>query len=148
MPPAADAAVLIDARGLGTTPALLPVIVNEQGKQLYNPSNLDPTLLQQVGPEKYYSLSKDIDLQSYLFPMAYVIRPVIRRGDVLPFNVSMPLSVRGLHAGGTLRSTLVIGMDDSTKLERDDNAVSAFSQGKVIIVIDPIQSSSFLGAGF
>jgi hypothetical protein len=144
---ATNAAVLIDARGLGITPALLPSIVSEQGKEVYSPSKVDPRVLEQSGAAKYFSLSKDIDLQSYFYPNVYVIRPVIRKSDVLSLSGTIPLSIRGISASGSLRSTLVINAEDSAKLDQNPGAANALSEGNIIIVIDPLTPKSSSRSG-
>jgi len=137
--PAVDTPVLVDARGLGMTPALFPKIVNEQGHEIYSASKVDPAMLDQTGPARYLSLSRDIDLESYYFPRAYVVRPVRLAGDTVPLNGSMPIIMRATGAVGTMRSTLVIGAEDFRTLQHDDMAMSAFRRGKVIIVMDPLR---------
>lgn len=137
--PTVDAQVLVDARGLGVTPALFPRIVNEQGREIYSASNVNATVLDQTGPAKYLSLSRDIDLESYRSPRAYIVRPVRLTDDALPPNGPMPIAMRAAGAAGTMRSTLVIGSDDFDKLQYDDMAMSAFRRGKVIIVMDPLK---------
>ena len=137
--PAVDTPVLVDARGLGMTPALFPKIVNEQGYEIYSASKVDPTMLDQTGPAQYLSLSRDIDLESYYFPRAYVVRPVRLADDTLPFNGPISITMRATDAVGTMRSTLVIGAKDVRKLQHDDMAMNAFRRGKVIIVMDPLR---------
>lgn len=135
---AVDTSVLVDARGVGMTPALFPRIVNEQGREIYNASKVDPAMLDQTGPAKYLSLSRDIDLQSYYSPRAYVLRPVRLTDDTWPLKGPMSITMRATDVVGTMRSTLVIGSEDFRKLQHDELAMSAFRQGKVIIVMDPL----------
>jgi hypothetical protein len=130
---AVETQVLVDARGLGMTPALFPKIVNEQGHEIYSASKVDPAMLDQTGPAKYLSLSRDIDLESYYFPRAYVVRPVRLADD------TAPMIMRATDAVGTMRSTLVIGSEDFRKLQHDGMAMSALRRGKVIIVMDPLR---------
>lgn len=137
---AVDTPVLVDARGLGMTPALFPKIVNEQGHEIYNASKVDPTMLDQTGPVQYLSLSRDIDLESYYVPRAYVVRPVRLADDTVPLNGLMSITMRAIDAVGTMRSTLIIGSEAFRMLQQDAEAMSAFRRGKVIIVMDPLKS--------
>ncbi|HWV47584.1 MAG TPA: hypothetical protein VN039_16425, partial [Nitrospira sp.] len=84
-------------------------------------------------------LSRDIDLESYYFPRAYVVRPVRLADETVPLNGPMSMTMRATDAVGTMRSTLVIGSKDVRKLQHDDMAMSAFRRGKVIIVMDPLR---------
>ena len=137
-PSSPNVPILVDARGLGATPALLPSIVNEQGNEVYSASQVDPQVVGKRGAGKYFALSKDIDLRSHfnMSPQGYVIRPVRYRKAGLPWDSKVSLSVRGIKASGTMRSTLVISAEDSARLTQDPEAERALRQGNVIFVID------------
>ena len=142
-PSIANAPIIIDARGLGTAPALLPSIVNEQGNEVYSASQVDPQVVGKSGAAKYFALSKDINLRSYfnLDSQGYLIRPVRYRRVGLPWDSKVSLSIRGIRALGTMRSTLVINAEDSAKIIQDPAAGEALRQGKIIIVIDSLAAS-------
>ena len=142
-PSIANAPIIIDARGLGTAPALLPSIVNEQGNEVYSASQVDPQVVGKSGAAKYFALSKDINLRSYfnLDSQGYLIRPVRYRRVGLPWDSKVSLSIRGIRALGTMRSTLVINAEDSAKIIQDPAAGEALRQGNIIIVIDSLAAS-------
>lgn len=108
--------LIIDARGLGIEPVLDPVIVSEQGHQVYSSVFISREFAVQSGVCKYVC-GLDQALQDK------------RIGD-------NPLVLKGLRKEGTKNATLVMSMSDYFTLEKLTERHTFLNECRVIIVRD------------
>ena len=111
-----NSGLIIDARGLGIEPVLVPVIVSEQGHEAYSSVFISREFAVQIGVCKYVC-SLDQALQDK------------RIGD-------NPLVLKGLRKEGRQNATLVISMSDYLVLEKATERHIFLNECKVIIVRD------------
>ncbi len=108
--------LVIDARGLGIEPVLDPVIVSEQGNEIYSSVFISREFAVQNGVCKYVC-SLDQALKDK------------RAGD-------NPMVLKGLRKEGSKNATLVISMSDYLALEKATERHAFLNECKVIIVMD------------
>ncbi len=108
--------LIIDARGLGIEPVLDPVIVSEQGNEIYSSAFISREFAVQNGVCKYVC-NLDQALKD------------IRVGE-------NPLVLKGLRKEGSRNATLVISMSDYLALEKITERHAFFNECRVIIVRD------------
>ncbi|MFA5905229.1 MAG: hypothetical protein WC836_14945 [Desulfobacula sp.] len=108
--------LIIDARGLGIEPVLDPVIVSEQGNEVYSSVFISREFAVQNGVCKYVC-NLDQALKD------------IRVGE-------NPLVLKGLRKEGRKNATLIISMSDYLALEKITERHAFLNECKVIIVRD------------
>ncbi len=108
--------LVVDAIGTQALPAMVPVILNENGKQVYGPAFVSREFAVQQGLCRYMT-----DIESALK------KPIVG---------SNPLLVKGLRAEGTDRSTVVISNADASRLLSKSENLAFLKQCRVIIVTD------------
>ena len=108
--------LVIDARGLGIEPVLDPVIVSEQGHEIYSSVFISREFAVQSGICKYVC-NLDQALQDK------------RIGD-------NPMVLKGLRKEGSKNATLVISMSDYLVLEKTTERHTFLNECRVIIVRD------------
>ena len=108
--------LIIDARGLGIEPVLDPVIVSEQGHEVYSSVFISREFAVQSGICKYVC-NLDQALQDK------------RIGD-------NPMILKGLRKEGSKNATLVISMSDYLALEKTTERHTFLNECRVIIVRD------------
>ena len=108
--------LVIDARGLGIEPVLDPVIVSEQGHEVYSSVFISREFAVQNG------------ICKYVCNLDQAIRDK-RIGD-------NPMVLKGLRKEGSKNATLVISMSDYLALEKTTERHAFFNECRVIIVRD------------
>jgi len=108
--------LVIDARGLGIEPVLDPVIISEQGHEIYSSVFISREFAVQNGICKYVC-NLDQALQDK------------RIGD-------NPMVLKGLRKEGSKNATLVISMSDYLVLEKTTERHTFLNECRVIIVRD------------
>jgi hypothetical protein len=108
--------LVVDARGTQALPALVPVIVDENGKEVYGPAFVSREFAVQQGLGRYM-----IDIQAALKS---------------PAAGSNPLLVRGLRAEGIDRSRVVLSNADASRLLSMSENLSFLKKCRVVIVFD------------
>ena len=108
--------LVVDAIGTQALPAMVPVILNENGKQVYGPAFVSREFAVQHGLCRYMTNTE-----------AALKNPIVG---------SNPLVVKGLRAEGTDRSTVVISNTDASKLLSKSENLAFLKQCRVIIVTD------------
>ena len=108
--------LVVDAIGTQALPAMVPVILDENGKQVYGPAFVSREFAVQQGLCRYITNTESA-LKS-------------------PIVGSNPLLVKGLRAEGTDRSTVVISNTDASKLLSMSENLAFLKQCRVIIVTD------------
>ncbi len=108
--------LVVDAIGTQALPAMVPMIINENGKQVYGSAFVSREFAVQQGLCRYM-INTESALKS-------------------PIVGSNPLLVKGLRAEGTDRSTVVISNTDASRLLSKSENLAFLKQCRVIIVTD------------
>lgn len=106
--------LVIDGRGLGLRPALLPKIVDPQGQELYVGQVVTRTNAVEQGVAGY---AKDVNAASNNFRVT-----------------DNPAVIRGLRASGTARTDVVVGQADAQTLRQLGSKGEFLQNCRVIIV--------------
>lgn len=113
---AAYTGLVVDARGLGASPAMAPNIVDESGQQVYGTAFVDREYAVQHGMSGY---AKDID------------------GAINHQRVTdNPLMIKGKSVQGPGRSDIVISNEDALKLRSASEHLSFLKKCRVMVVVD------------
>jgi hypothetical protein len=108
--------LVVDARGTQALPAVVPVIVDENGKEVYGPAFVSREFAVQQGLGRYMT-----DIESALkSPIVY----------------GKPLLVKGLRTEDNDRSRVVISNADASRLLSMSENLSFLKKCRVIIVFD------------
>jgi len=108
--------LVVDAIGTQALPAMVPAIINENGKQVYGPAFVSREFAVQQGLCRYMTNTESA-----------LKNPIIGKN---------PLVVKGLRAEGTDRSTVVISNTDASRLLSKSENLAFLKQCRVIIVTD------------
>ncbi len=108
--------LIVDAKGLGVEPVLNPIIVSEQGHDVYSPVFISREFAVQNGVCKYVCSMENALANT-------------RVGD-------HPFVVKGLRTQGIQNSIVVISMSDYQKLERKAERHTFLKECRVTIIID------------
>lgn len=114
--PDAYTGLVVDARNIGTQPALVPRIVDENGRDVYGPAFASREFAVQKGMSAYET---DFD--------AAAENP--RIGDA-------PLIVKGLRTEGAGRCNIVIANADAARIRKSSDHLIFLRQCRVVIVLD------------
>ena len=106
--------LVIDGRGLGLRPALLPRIVDSQGREIYVGQVVTRTNAVEQGVAGY---AKDVNAASNNFRVT-----------------DNPAIIKGLRASGTARTDVVVGQSDAQILRQLSNKGDFLQYCRVIIV--------------
>jgi hypothetical protein len=108
--------LVVDTRGLGTTPVMAPKILDENAREVYGSAFVSREYAVQQGMCGY---SKDLEkAQSDL-----------RVGD-------NPLTVKGLRTGGAQNSDVIISNVDASRLRSASENLSFMKKCRVILVVE------------
>jgi hypothetical protein len=108
--------LVVDAIGTQALPAMVPMITNENDKQVYGPAFVSREFAVQHGLCRYMT-NTELALKN-------------------PIVGNNPLLVKGLRAEGTDRSTVVISNTDAAELLSKSENLTFLKQCRVIIVTD------------
>ena len=108
--------LVVDARGTQALPVLVPVILDEKGKEVYGPAFVSREFAVQQGVVRYMT-----DTESAL------------KNPIVGAN---PLLVKGLRAEGNDRSRVVISNADASRLLNMSENLSFLKKCRVVIVLD------------
>lgn len=114
--PDAYTGLVVDARNIGTQPAMAPRILDENGRDVYGPAFASREYAVQKGMSAYET---DFD--------AAVVNP--RIGDA-------PLIVKGLRTDGLGQCDIVIGNADAARIRKSSEHLLFLRQCRVVIVLD------------
>jgi hypothetical protein len=106
--------LVIDGRGLGLRPALLPRIVDSQGQEIYVGQVVTRTNAVEQGVAGY---AKDVNAAANNFRVT-----------------DNPAIIKGLRASGTARTDVVVGQSDAQILRQLSNKGDFLQYCRVIIV--------------
>jgi len=108
--------LIIDARGIGTRPAMSPKIVDQNGGVVYGPSSFTRDYAIKFGVAGY---SKDIETA---------------KSD--PRVVGNPLIVRGIGVQGSNGTDIVVANGDAATIRQAESSGKVLSNCKVMIILD------------
>jgi hypothetical protein len=116
IPSEAYTGLIVDARGLGLKPALVPRLYDEQGRELYVGDTLSREQAVQNGVAGY---SKDLVAASRL-----------------PRVTDNPLIVKGIKASGNKGTDIVLGEEGATRIKQTEAQSQYLKQARVVVVYD------------
>jgi hypothetical protein len=108
--------LVVDARGLRVRPAMVPKILNEDGKEIYGSAFVKREYAIQQGMAGY---SKDL-----------------AAAQINPRVTNNPLTVKGLRASGSGKTDVVISNADAATIHAAASNLSFLSDCRVMIVVD------------
>lgn len=108
--------LVVDARGISVTPALIPVIQDENGQQIFGPAYASREFAVQHGMSGFYRNLKTAQQSS-------------RVGDT-------PLTVKGLRTTMPARTTIIISNTDAATIRSRSAHLDFLKQCRVVIVVD------------
>jgi len=108
--------LIVDARGIGASPSMVPVLVDENDQEVYGPNYV----------------SREFAVQHGM--CQYILGPV--GSHDLPRVAPNPLLVKGLRAVSTGSCDIVISNSDASKLRSVSSHLEFLKQCRVVILID------------
>ncbi|MDX9785554.1 MAG: hypothetical protein RBT11_02170 [Desulfobacterales bacterium] len=111
--------MVVDARGIGITPAISPGIVDENGEEVFGTKFASREFAVQQGMVGYA-----IDFQAAV-------------ND--PRVANRPLVIRGIKARGAGHCDIVVSLSDANRLRSHSNHLDFLKRCSVIVVADPIR---------
>jgi len=120
--------LIIDARGLGVRPAMLPKVINENGEEVYGTGYVS----------RDYAVNQGIVGYSKQMDMARDVRPeTVRRGWGLDARVGAnPMVIKAIESSGSRRTDTVISNDDAQRLHSMDSYLKLMHECKVVFLVD------------
>ena len=116
-PNSAYTGLLVDARGIGASPSMVPMIFNENGQEVYGPAYVSREFAVQHGMCRY-------------------IRGAMDGAAVLPQVAPNPLIVKGLRTVTEGSCDIVISNADASILRGTSSHLEFLKQCRVVIVLD------------
>ena len=116
VPPQVFTGLVIDARGLGTRPAMAPKILDESGKEIYGSAMVDREYAVQQGMVGYAK-----DLSAAQANSRVTDRPII---------------VKALRTSGPAKCDVVVSNSDAAKLAAAGENLSFLQKCRVMVVLD------------
>ena len=114
--PEGPTGLIVDARGLGLSPAMAPKVVDEGDRLVYGAKVVNREAAVQHGIAAY---EKDLDLA--------------RKSDRIGGN---PIVVKGVKATGRNKTNVVVVEADGDRVRKAADGQAFLNQCKVIVVID------------
>ena len=111
--------VVIDARGIEARPAIVPVILDESGREVYSPAFISREYAVQNGVCVYIHSTDALQQIARIAPN--------------------PLLLRGLRTQGQNQCNIVISDADAFKLRDSSSNLHFLKQCRVVIIIDGIE---------
>jgi len=116
VPPQVFTGLVIDARGLGTRPAMAPKILDESGKEIYGSAMVDREYAVQQGMVGY---AKDLSAA---------------QGNSRVTD--RPITVKALKTSGPAKCDVVLSNSDAAKLAAAGENLSFLQKCRVMVVLD------------
>ena len=116
VPPQVFTGLVIDARGLGTRPAMAPKILDESGKEIYGSAMVDREYAVQQGMVGY---AKDLSAA---------------QGNSRVTD--RPVTVKALRTSGPAKCDVVVSNSDAAKLVAAGENLSFLQKCRVMVVLD------------
>jgi len=148
--PDAPTGIVIDARGTGLAPALLPRIVDESGTVIASPSTVDDSALKERGMAAYGTLPANTsewrdrvgDRPLWIYassagnaaPAAPAAEstsnPLVTRKGPRPYKLKAASST------GSLKADIILSKADAERLEKTPGAAAALKDCRVIVIVE------------
>lgn len=116
MAPDAYTGLIVDARGIGVKPSMVPVLVDENGSEVYGPAYVSREFAVQHGMCRYMRVTDN--------------------ADDLPRIAPNPLRVKGLSAVPDKSCYIVISNSDASRLRGVSYHLEFLKQCRVVILLD------------
>jgi len=114
--PDAYSGLIVDARGIGISPSMVPVLVDENGQEVYGPAYVSREFAVQNGMCQY---NRGVD-----------------NSFTLPRVAPNPMLVKGLRAVSKGNCDIVISNADASRLRGVSSHLEFLKQCRVVIIID------------
>jgi hypothetical protein len=124
--------VVIDARGLALAECLFPAIVDARGRLLYDIASLPAGTARSQPAVRYVRSEKTLE-QLKMFPRE-------SRADADSQVRAQTIAIRATGVTGPQRTELTVAAADADYLARSPQAVAAFRQARVLIVVDGVRA--------
>ncbi|MDY0220041.1 MAG: hypothetical protein RBR67_02780 [Desulfobacterium sp.] len=118
--------LIIDARGIDFQPTINPVIVSEQGDEIYSSRFISREYAVQAGVCQYSCVQDSIQQDPPIQASAWTNS---RTGP-------NPLVIRGLRKGGKTNRHIIVSRSDASAVERTAERHDFMRQCRVVIVLD------------
>jgi hypothetical protein len=115
--PDAYSGLIVDARGIGASPSMVPILEDENGQEVYGPAYVSREFAVQHGMCRY-------------------IRGFDNNPNALPRIAPNPMVVKGLRAISMGSCDIVISNSDASKLRGASSHLKFLKQCRVVIIID------------
>jgi hypothetical protein len=166
IPEDAETGLVIDARGTGSKPAIVPEIVTEDGEVIYNPKDSDPAALAAMGAAAYAVGEKPADQsgedetmdEGASIPDGITFVSAYGGSNGEEFTVAKakgkagkkriahrkrrlrqgkrPLNIKAASSSGSLKSTVVVSKADGEAIKGANQRGRFLKACKVVIVTD------------
>jgi len=166
IPEDAETGLVIDARGTGSKPAIIPQIVTEDGEVIYNPKDSDPAALAAIGAAAYAVGEKPADQsgeseaidEGASIPDGVTFVSAYGGNNDEEFTIAKakakakkkrvahrkrrlrqgkrPLNIKAASSAGSLRSTIVVSKADGEAIKGANQRGRFLKACKVVIVTD------------
>ena len=107
---------MVDARSIGAKPAMIPLILDEKGEEVYGPAFVSREFAVQEGMSGYEGRLKIAQDSARVAPN--------------------PLTVKGLRTQTQAPTAIVISHADAAKIRSTSENLSFLKECRVIIVVD------------
>ena len=108
--------LIVDATGLGARPAMAPVILDENGEEVYGSKYVSREYATDIGMVGY---EKDINRARYNERVA-----------------DNPMVVKGIKVSGTNKTDIIISLADATKIHNAASNMNFLQNCKVMVILD------------
>ena len=108
--------IVVDARGIGIRPAMIPKIVDESGKEIYSLASVDIQYAVRQGVSGY---ARDLE--------------AAQKNERVAVN---PLTVKAVKSAGAAKTDMVISNADSGQIKNAVQSELLLKQCRVLIVVD------------
>lgn len=114
--------LIIDATGMNTTPSMVPVVLDENGRKVFGPAFMSRESAVQYGTSEY--------------------EKEIQRAKQNPRVGANPLIVKGLRTEGAVHTNIIISNSDALILRSKPEHLTFLKKCLVIIVIDELKKQT------
>ena len=128
--------VVLDARGLALKPVAFPSILDPEKQPILSSNAKNRLKGQSRGGAQYFALKESQSLSSI-----WSRYPVVDKKGKGPSGKRVgprPLTIKGLNTAGAFQADIIVSASDAKKLREDENLLRVLSEGRIIIVTDPL----------
>ncbi len=128
--------VILDARGLALKPVAFPSMLDPEKQPILSNHEKKHLKRQSRGGAQYF-MRKESQVHSSIWS----IHPVVDKkgkGPSMKRVGPRPLTIKGLSTAGAFQADIIVSASDVKKLREDENLLRGLSEGRIIIVTDPL----------